>query len=71
MLGTDYSGYFEPGDSAQLVEMLRELHPRNDSSAPRLNALKAQCNARAHLFDPRREQSALIDLLNELNWTSR
>ena len=71
MLGTGYSGYFAPGDSAQLVEMLRELHPRNDSGAPRLNALQAQCSARAYLFEPRREQSALIDLLNELNWTLR
>ena len=71
MLGTGYSGYFAPGDSAQLVEMLRELHPRNDSGAHRLNALQAQCSARAYLFEPRREQSALIDLLNELNWTLR
>jgi len=71
MLGPGYSGYFAPGDSAQLVEMLRELHPGNKSGAARLNALSAQCNARAHLFEPPREQSALVDLLNELNWTSR
>lgn len=71
MLGPGYSGYFEPGHSAQLVEMLRELHPGNQSGAARLDALNAQCNARAYLFEPPREQSALIDLLNELNWTSR
>jgi glycosyltransferase involved in cell wall biosynthesis len=70
MLGPDYAGYFKPGDSAQLVEMLREAHPRIKSGALRLQALKAQCDARAHLFEPRREQSALIDLLNEFNWIS-
>jgi putative glycosyltransferase (TIGR04348 family) len=70
MLGPGYAGYFKPGDSAQLVEMLREAHPRIKSGALRLQALKAQCDARAHLFEPRREQSALIDLLNEFNWIS-
>jgi hypothetical protein len=71
MLGPGYSGYSQTGESAQLVEMLRELHPEMKTGAPRLKALKAQCDARAWLFEPRREQSALIDLLNELNWTSR
>ena len=70
MLGSDYAGYFEPGDSAQLAELLRQVHPGTQSGVFRLSALKAQCDARAHLFEPRRERASLIDILNELNWTS-
>ena len=70
MLGVDYSGYFEPGDVAQLVQMLRNAAPGSDSGASWLHALQAQCDARAHLFEPLREQAALLDLMNELNWIS-
>ena len=68
MLGLDYSGYFEPGDVAQLVQMLRDAAPGSDSGAPWLHALQAQCDARAHLFEPSREQTALLDLMDEFNW---
>jgi putative glycosyltransferase (TIGR04348 family) len=68
MLGLDYLGYFEPGDAAQLVQRLRGAAPGTDSGASWLAALQAQCDARAHLFEPAREQTALLDLMNEFNW---
>ena len=66
MLGSDYGGYFPPGDAPALVALLREC--RRDMGAPagRLAALHAQCEARAPLFDPRAEQAALLGLLSEL-----
>ncbi|MDP2015286.1 selenoneine biosynthesis selenosugar synthase SenB [Hydrogenophaga sp.] len=65
MLGTDYGGYFPPGDAPALVRALRAC--REDLAAPvgRLAALQAQCEARAPLFEPRIEQAALLALLQE------
>ncbi|MDP1685053.1 selenoneine biosynthesis selenosugar synthase SenB [Hydrogenophaga sp.] len=66
MLGTDYGGYFPPGDAAALAQALRNCRAGLGEPAGRLATLQAQCEARAPLFDPRTEQAALLALLHEL-----
>ena len=66
MLGTDYGGYFPPGDAHALVQALRACRAGLGEPAGRLATLQAQCEARALLFDPRTEQAALLTLLHEL-----
>lgn len=67
MLGTDYGGYFPPGDAAALVQALRECRAGLGEPAGSLATLQAQCEVRAPLFDPRTEQAALLALLAELH----
>ena len=62
MLGGGYQGYFEPGDSGGLCELLERC--RDDDAM--LPALRAQCATRAPLFDPHRERATLRHLLAEL-----
>ncbi len=62
LLGEAYGGYFAPGDSAALATLLKSA--RDDPAM--LAALRAQCTARAPLFDPAREREALLALLAEL-----
>jgi putative glycosyltransferase (TIGR04348 family) len=62
LLGEGYGGYFAPGDPAALAALLRNA--RGDPAM--LAALRAQCTARAPLFDPMREREALLALLAEL-----
>lgn len=66
MLGDGYRGYFEPGDTAGLAALLRDCRRGIDSPGGRLADLAAQCALRAPLFDPRREQAALLGVLAEL-----
>lgn len=66
MLGTDYGGYFPPGDAPALVRALRDCRAGLGQPAGRLAALQAQCEARAPLFDPRTEQANLLAVLQEL-----
>jgi putative glycosyltransferase (TIGR04348 family) len=69
MLGADYEGYFEPGDSAALAALLSRLRAEqgNDDPASTLLArLRAQCAARAILFAPETERAALLALVAEL-----
>lgn len=68
MLGVDYSGYFEAGDAAGLVRLLRAC--RKDMAKPRglLAVLQSQCEARAALFEPAAEKAALLQALSGLNW---
>jgi len=62
MLGADYQGYFEPGDSRALAALLERCRDE-----PRmLAALVRQCRARARLFDPERERRALFELVTGL-----
>ena len=67
MLGRDYAGYFEPGDSLGLVTLLQQAR----SDATMLPTLMAQCARRASLFDPDQERSSLRRLLSSLLETSR
>ena len=62
MLGEDYAGYFPVGDVKALARMIDrsiedlEFHAR----------LRAQCAARAGLFDPGAERAAVLDLVDNL-----
>jgi putative glycosyltransferase (TIGR04348 family) len=62
MLGADYGGYFEFGDAAGLATLIERC--RDDATM--LPALKAQCDARAPLFDPACERATLRRLVAEL-----
>lgn len=62
MLGADYAGYFEPGDAEGLATLLRRC--RDDPAI--LTALREQCAARAHLFEPALERATLRALLSNL-----
>ncbi len=62
LLGEGYGGYFVPGDSVALATLLQSA--RDDPAM--LVALRAQCAARAPLFDPVREREALHALVTEL-----
>ncbi len=67
MLGTDYAGYFEPGDSQGIAALLRRC--RDDPAI--LRSLREQCTARAPLFEPARERGGLRALLDNLLETPR
>lgn len=62
MLGTDYAGYFAPGDDAALAALL--LRARDDRAF--LPLLRQQGAQRAPLFEPAREQARLLQLVNTL-----
>ncbi|MDO8248143.1 MAG: selenoneine biosynthesis selenosugar synthase SenB [Rhodoferax sp.] len=62
MLGPDYAGYFPLGDDAALAALLRRC--RDDADF--LPLLRQQCEARAPLFEPQREQTLLRQLVAEL-----
>jgi putative glycosyltransferase (TIGR04348 family) len=71
MLGVDYGGYFEPGDADRLARLLQQcrseqLRPGNDRAGTLLGDLRAQCDARAALFDPDIERRALLHLVQDL-----
>jgi putative glycosyltransferase (TIGR04348 family) len=62
MLGKAYRGYFPVGDDAALARLVERCRDE-----PRfLAALRRQCAARARLFEPEREQRALVRLLREV-----
>jgi putative glycosyltransferase (TIGR04348 family) len=62
MLGRDYAGWFEPGDAPGLAAALR----RARDEPAMLVALRTQCERRAPLFDPAREQATLRGLIRQL-----
>ena len=62
MLGEDYAGYFAWGDAQALADLLARC--RDDTAY--LAHLRAQCEARAPLFQPAKEQAALINLIQIL-----
>jgi glycosyltransferase involved in cell wall biosynthesis len=62
MLGEDYAGFFTVGDAVELASLLERF--RDDSSFAA--KLRAQCGRRAHLFEPARERSGLITIVQEL-----
>lgn len=60
MLGNDYAGYFPLGDSTALAALIERT-----ASDPAFYAqLHSQCQARAALFAPEREQAALLELVD-------
>ncbi|MEO7851656.1 MAG: selenoneine biosynthesis selenosugar synthase SenB [Rubrivivax sp.] len=62
LLGADYGGYFEPGDSAALARSIERC--RDDATM--LDGLRAQCDRRAPLFDPQRERATLRHVVAEM-----
>jgi putative glycosyltransferase (TIGR04348 family) len=62
MLGDDYAGYFPPGDAAALAALIE----RCAHDARFFELLQNQCAARAPLFAPEAEQTALLQLVDNL-----
>ena len=60
LLGRDYRGCFVVGDGAELATLLARC--RDEPAI--LQALRAQCAARAPLFDPARERAALLEFVD-------
>jgi len=61
MLGTDYAGYFPPGDDNALAQLI----DRASRDADFLLHLRRQCALRAPLFDPARESDEVNRLVND------
>ena len=61
MLGEDYSGYYPLADSAALANLMRRAETNPDFYAE----LAALCAARAPLFEPRSERTAVQNLIKE------
>ncbi len=62
ILGTDYPGYFDVGDTGQLARLLI----RAETSPAFLAELRWWINRRALLVDPAGEEQAWSDLIDEL-----
>ena len=60
MLGEDYAAYFPLGDSLALARLI----DRAATDSAFYARLQAQCDARAPLFAPEREQAALLQLVD-------
>ena len=63
MLGADYPGYFEPGNSQELAALLRECRQTQNQTDGLLAKLTQACQTRAKLFQPEREQADLCALI--------
>ena len=63
ILGKDYPGYFEVGNTTQLARLLI----RAETSPEYLAKLKASTKSLVVLVDPLREEQTWSDLINELN----
>ncbi|MGH9390890.1 MAG: selenoneine biosynthesis selenosugar synthase SenB, partial [Vicinamibacteria bacterium] len=62
VLGSDYRGFFRPGDTRGLASLLKRVE-----ADPRFyETLRTQCARAAGLVDPRRERSAWKRLLGEI-----
>jgi putative glycosyltransferase (TIGR04348 family) len=68
MLGEPYGGYFDHGDDAALTDLLLACRAGQTGNARTslLAQLARQCERRAPLFEPRREQAAVVRLVHEL-----
>jgi putative glycosyltransferase (TIGR04348 family) len=66
MLGPDYDGYFDCGDAAGLVALLRRCRAEQAQPAGLLARLSMQCARRAPLFAPEAERAALLALVEHL-----
>lgn len=62
LLGADYPGYFDAGDTAQLTRLLK----RAETSPGYLAELQTRTKKLAPLIDPAREEQAWSDLIGEL-----
>ncbi len=62
ILGNDYSGYFEVGDTSHLASLML----RCETDPEFLEVVTSQCRDLTPFFDPLREQAAWASLLEEL-----
>lgn len=62
ILGEDYPGYFDVGNTTELARLM--LRCETDPSF--LDELVSRCRDLTPMFDPRREQAAWVRLLDEL-----
>jgi glycosyltransferase involved in cell wall biosynthesis len=62
ILGADYPGYFEVGNTKQLARLLTRV----ETSPEYLAELRERIKNLASLFSPEREQKAWSDLVGEL-----
>jgi len=62
ILGADYPGYFDVGDTRELARLLT----RAESSPEYLAELRARTESLASLADPAREEQAWVALINEI-----
>jgi putative glycosyltransferase (TIGR04348 family) len=62
LLGADYPGYFPPGDTAALADLLA----RAETDGSFLETLRRHCVARAPLFTAARERSSWCALLEQM-----
>jgi len=62
LLGSDYEGFFEPGDARALAELLQRV----SSDEPFLRMLARHCEAQAARFAPEVEGAAVRNLLHEM-----
>ncbi len=71
MLGADYAGYFPWGDAEALAALILRCHAnRGRSDDDLFRHLADQCRARAPLFMPHTERSAVLALVEALLVTS-
>jgi len=66
MLGTGYAGYFRWGDAEALAALILRCHESRADGDDLLQTLAAQCRARAPLFEPQTERSAVRGLVDAL-----
>jgi len=62
ILGEDYPGYFQVGDTRELAHLML----RCETDPHFLAVLTKRCNSLASLFDPSREKASWVDLLDEI-----
>ena len=66
MLGANYAGYFDCGDTAQLAQQLLACREGQFTPDDLLGCLQTQSSLRSHLFEPAAEKAALMRLMNDL-----
>ncbi len=67
LLGEDYPGYFEVGDTAGLTELMKRVEEDEDF----FQELKTRCALLARCFRPEKEEQAWRDLLKEVSTIER
>ena len=65
MLGVDYPGYFEPGDSSALAHALRMCRQTLGHPHSQIQHLQQACQTREPLFLPEREKANLLALIHD------
>ena len=63
LLGDDYPGYFEYGDTTRLTELMQ----RAETDLKFYRQLKAACKARSFLVKPARERGRWRELLRQIS----